>query len=347
MAAGRYRFRVPWAVLLASVVLATMPLLAACSGGSSGGELVLLTHDSFSANKDLIKRFESTHGVTVKIVEAGDANALVNRAIIAAGNPEGDLLFGIDNLAFGRAQRANVFAPYRAQRRGEIAADLRMQFGDSDHVTPVAFGYVTLNFDKKAGTPPSTFDDLTKPEWKGKLVVENPATSSPGLQFLASTVAHFGEGGWQTYWRALKANDVLVVNGWTEAYQTKFSANKGDRPLVVSYTTSPAAEVFFGKLKEPPTLNVMPDRRLFRQVEAVGVLRGAKHERLARAFVDFMLTDEFQEQIPETMFVYPVLPVPTPEWWRFAAVDVRPAILDVSTNDVERWIKEWTAIMER
>ncbi len=332
---------------LLSICVTALLSVAACGGGDGSGALVLITHDSFSATDEIIARFEREHGVKVRIVQAGDANVLVNRAILAAGNPEGDVLFGIDNLSFGRAARANVFSTYRAQRRGEIPADIRKQFADSDLVTPVDFGYVNLNFDKAAGTPPATFDDLIQVPWKGKLVVENPATSSPGLQFLASTVAHFGEGDWQAYWRALKANDVAVVEGWTEAYQTRFSLYGGDRPLVVSYTTSPAAEVFFGKLTEPPTLNVIPNDQLFRQVEAAGVLRGAKNERAARAFIDFMLTDEFQEQIPETMFVYPIMPVPTPEWWRFAAVDVRPAVLDVSTVDVERWIKEWTAIMER
>ena len=311
--------------------------------------LTVLTHDSFDAIEEVIAAFEQEHNAKVEFLMGGDANQVVNRAILNAGNPEADVLFGVDNLSFGRALEAGVFEEYRAQRRGEIPADILAQFGDSLAVSPVDFGYVNLNLDRNAGDPPATFEELTEPQWRGKLVVEDPATSSPGLQFLASTVAHFGEGGWQDFWRRLRENDVLVTDGWSEAYYTHFSVYGGDRPLVVSYTTSPAAEVFFAEepVEQPPTLNVIPGP-LFRQVEAAGVLRGSDHSELAGKFIDFMLSDAFQEQIPQTMFVYPVIPdVATPEWWRWAEVDVEPATLEVSQAEIERWIDEWTEIMLR
>jgi thiamine transport system substrate-binding protein len=247
-----------------------------------------------------------------------------------------------------------VFAAPRAVRRAELPADVRAQFGESEEVTPVDYGYVALNFDRAQGRPPERFEELTRPAWRGKLVVEDPTTSSPGLQFLATTVAHFGEGGaysWRDFWRELRRNDVLVVDGWDAAYNTHFTRNKGDRPLVVSYTTSPAAEVFFseGALSEPPTVNVLPaGAQLFRQVEAAGVLAGAREPELARTFIDFLLSDEFQRQIPETMFVYPVIPgTATPEWWRWARIDVQPASLRADAATIDRWLREWTEVMRR
>jgi thiamine transport system substrate-binding protein len=311
--------------------------------------LTVLTHDSFDAISEVIAEFEQEHNARVEILKGGDANQVVNRAILNAGNPEADVLFGVDNLSFGRALEAGVFEEYGAQRRGEIPADILAQFGDSLAVTPIDFGYVNLNLDRAAGDPPSTFEELTEPQWRGKLVVEDPATSSPGLQFLASTVAHFGEGGWQDFWRGLRENDVLVTDGWSEAYYTHFSLYGGDRPLVVSYTSSPAAEVFFADPRpdQPPTLNVIPGP-LFRQVEAAGVLRGAKHGDLAGEFIDFMLSTPFQQQIPQTMFIYPVMPgVDTPDWWQWAEVDVEPATLEVSQAEIDRWIDEWTEIVLR
>ncbi|MSQ41868.1 MAG: thiamine ABC transporter substrate-binding protein [Dehalococcoidia bacterium] len=336
-----------WIAVAGLAAAAALPL-SACGGGSPT-ELVVLTHDSFDVNKDLLAGFEREHDAKVTILKGGDANAMVNRAVLSAGKPEADVLFGVDNLSYQRALAAGVFAPYRAVRRGEVAAELRSQFGDAAELTPVDYGFVALNFDKKAGAPPKSFDELADAKWRGKLVVEDPATSSPGLQFLASTVAHFGEGKWQAFWRALRANDVRVADGWETAYYRDFSPNGGDRPLVVSYTTSPAAEVFFAKqpISEPPTVNVIPGP-LFRQVEAVGVLKGARHEALARAFVDFMLSDRFQAQIPETMFVYPVIAgLSTPEWWKWAQVDVKPATIAASQPEIERWISEWTSIMKR
>ena len=331
---------------LAAGLVAT--LVVAC-GDDEPKTLTVLTHDSFDASEALIEAFEQEHNATVVLVEGGAGKQVVNRAILNAGNPEADVLFGVDNLSFKRADAANVFDDYRAKRRGEIPSDILAQFGDSLSVTPIDFGYVNLNLDREAGDPPATFEDLLAPQWRGKLVVEDPATSSPGLQFLVSTVAHFGEGGWQDFWRGLRENDVLVVDGWTEAYYTHFSQYGGDRPLVVSYTSSPAAEVFFSDppVDEPPTLNVIPGP-LFRQVEAAGVLRGAKERELAGDFIDFMISNQFQAQIPETMFVYPVIPgIETPERWVWAEVDVEVATIDVSQAEIDRWIQQWTEIMRR
>ena len=337
------------AALLA--VLGTLALLlAACGGdGDEPTELVVLTHDSFDVSEELLEQFEQEHGITITLVQGGDANQIVNRAILTAGNPEADVMFGVDNLNFARAAEADVFEPFKAARRGDLPADLLAQFDDSDLVTPIDYGFVNLNVDRAHGSVPATLQELTTEAWRGKFVVQDPATSSPGLQFLATTVAQFGEGGWQDFWRALRANDVLVTDGWSEAYYTAFSVYGGDRPVVVSYTTSPAAEVFFGGDLEadPPTLNVQPGS-IFRQVEAAAILRGTKAKRLAGEFIDFMLSDAFQSQIPETMFVYPVIPgVETPEWWKWAEVDVTPARLDVTPEEIERWIVEWTAIMRR
>ncbi|MEZ4502595.1 MAG: thiamine ABC transporter substrate-binding protein [Dehalococcoidia bacterium] len=314
-------------------------------------ELVLLTHDSFDARDDVIAAFEAQNNATVTILKGGDANEVVNRAILNAGNPEGDLLFGADNLTYERAVEAGVFEAYAAAGRDALVPDALTAIGDSDLVTPIDYGFVDLNLDLGAGLePPATFEDLTTEAYNGTLVVEDPSTSSPGLQFLASTVAYFGEDGdytWRDFWADLRANDVLVSDGWTDAYYTQFSLAGGDRPLVVSYTTSPAAEVFFGELEEPPTANVVPGP-LFRQVEVAGVLAGANEPELARAFIDFMLTEEFQTQIPETMFVYPALPGTTPpEWWRWAELEVEPAAIEATQDDIDRWVSEWTETMRR
>lgn len=311
--------------------------------------ITVITHDSFDVSDGLIEQFEQEHNANVELIAGGDANAVVNRAILNAGNPEGDVLFGVDNLSFQRAVRAGVFREYESARRGDIPADIREQFGDSLLLTPIDYGYVNLNFDPVAGDPPSTLEELTERQWRGKLVVEDPATSSPGLQFLATTIAYFGEGRWQQFWRDLRDNEVRVEQGWSDAYYTHFSIYGGDRPLVVSYTSSPAAEFFFSEepLTEPPTRNVIPSP-LFRQVEAAAVLDGTEHADLAGKFIDFMLSDAFQAQIPETMFVYPVIAgLELPEWWSWADVEVETATIEFTAEDVDRWIREWTEIMRR
>jgi thiamine transport system substrate-binding protein len=157
---------------------------------------------------------------------------------------------------------------------------------------------------------PVTLEDLAKPEYKGLLVVENPATSSPGLAFLLATIKHFGATGFLDYWKSLRANGVVVVDGWETAYYTNFSGSSGHGPqaLVVSYASSPAAEVVFATspLTDSPIGSILGPGTCFRQIEFVGILKGTRHLALAKKFVDFMLGQQFQEDMPLQMYVYPV-----------------------------------------
>ncbi|MBM3676578.1 MAG: thiamine ABC transporter substrate-binding protein [Actinobacteria bacterium] len=332
---------------------------AGCGGGSAddgGGAVVLLTHDSFAISKDVKAAFEQESGYTLRLLQQGDAGEVVNRALLTAGDPQGDVLFGTDDSLLSRALDGDLFEPYASSEQGSIDPAFAIE---DDRVTPIDHGEVCLNADrafyaKEGRRPPQGLDDLADPRYRGQLVVQNPATSSPGLAFLLATVARYGEDGWQDYWRRLRANDVLVTDGWQDAYTQQFSGaagSPGTRPLVVSYATSPAAEVIFaGKpLEESPTLAI--EDGCFRQVEYAGILRGARTEDGARALVDFLLSERFQADVPGTMFVYPVragTPIP-PAFEQHAIRPERPLSLPPSTiaERRDRWIEEWTRIVLR
>jgi thiamine transport system substrate-binding protein len=241
------------------------------------------------------------------VLAAGDAGAMTNQAVLTKDNPLADVLFGIDDTFLARGLGAGIFLPYSSPGLERVDAELDL---DPEHrVTPIDYGDVCLNYDKEAFSvtpPPSTLDDLTDPVYANQLVVEDPATSSPGLAFLLATIDRYGDG-WPAYWSALAANGVLVAPGWTEAYYTEFSggAGEGDRPLVVSYASSPPAEVVFSEtpLLTAPT-GVIIDG-CYRQIEFAGVLNGSDHGEEAGQLIDFMLGRDFQESIPLTWFVYP------------------------------------------
>ena len=333
-------------------------LLLVCVSGTAGLaqdkaiELTVMTHDSFSISKPLMAEFETTHGVSVRFIKAGDAGAVLNQAILSRSNPMADIFFGVDNTFMSRALSSGIFIPYASPLLSAIADALKLD--PENRLLPVDFGDVCLNYDKnwfsRKGIPaPEHLEDLIKPEYSGLTVVENPATSSPGLAFLLTTVAHFGETGYLEFWKKLKANDVLAVDGWKQAYWGNFSASsKGNRPIVVSYAGSPAAEVWYSKqpTTQSPTAAVTSDGTCFRQIEFVGILKGTKHLELAQKLVDFMLDKPFQEDIPLQMFVFPAnTTAKLPDVFvRNTQTTRRPVQISPQQIDVgrEKWIDAWT-----
>jgi len=366
----RARRRVTVAVVVAAAALlsscasatgtssdsATAPQPSTVPSSFAPTTVTLITHDSFALTKSLLTDFTARTGITIALVSTGDAGEVVNKAALTAGNPEGDVLFGVDNTLLSRALEAGVFDPYVSPAAAAVPAALKA--ATQDTVTPVDYGDVCVNVDdawfaQHSIAKPTTLDDLTKPEYKDLLVVENAATSSPGLAFLLATVARYGEDGYQGYWSGLRANGVKVVNGWTEAYEDTFSAGgKGDRPIVVSYASSPPAEIVYAADPKPtkPSTSVMTDG-CFRQVEYAGVLKGTKNPLAARAVVDFLLSPAVQADVPLSMFVDPAVPgTPLPKVFTdFAAVPSDPLTLDPALIDKNRstWIDTWDQVTLR
>lgn len=346
-----------------AILVASLALIAgACSEDTTdaSGEprlVTLITHDSFDVSKAVLNDFERETGIEVRIVPEGDAGTVVNRAILTAGNPEGDVLFGVDDNLLQEALDAGVFATYASPRLDAVPDAYELD--PQQRVTPIDRGDVCVNADRgwfaeRGLTPPESLDDLLDPAYRGLLVVENPATSTPGLAFMLATIAAFGEDGWEDYWVSLRANDVLVVDGWERAYFGEFSGaggGSGERPLVVSYASSPVAEVEFAEepLDEAPTSVLTAT--CYRQIEFAGVLEGADHPEEAQELIDFMLSTEFQEDIPLRMFVYPVTDdAELPDVFLEHSVIVdAPWTLSPATVAAERrdWIDRWTDVVVR
>ncbi|MCB9451896.1 MAG: thiamine ABC transporter substrate-binding protein [Anaerolineaceae bacterium] len=320
--------------------------------------LIVVTHDSFSVTEDLLAQFESEHNIKVEILRSGDAGAMVNQSILTKDNPLGDVLYGVDNTFLSRALDAGLFTPYESSLLSDVPEEFQL---DPDYrVTPVDYGDVCLNYDvgyfADNNLPlPESLSDLADPVYKSLLVVENPATSSPGLAFLLSTIAQFGTEADYTYldyWRDLVANDVYVSDDWSDAYFGQFTAGGGDgtRPLVVSYASSPPFTVD-AETGLPTTGSIVADGTCFRQIEFVGILAGTQHEEAARQFIDFMLSVPFQEDMPFQMYVFPVntqakLPE---EFVQFASIPENPVVFDSAEIDSSReeWIQAWTEVVLR
>jgi thiamine transport system substrate-binding protein len=339
-------------------------LLVACGGSTppeasapDGPSTVrLLAHDSFVVSEDLIAALKEETGISLEIVSGSDAGTMVAGAVLAAGNPTADVMFGIDNTLLSRALDADVFEPYSSPELSSLVPALQEDTGDG-RVTPIDYGDVCVNIHDPAladaGVPrPATLDDLIDPTYRDMLVVQDPATSSPGLAFLLATIARYGDG-WPEYWAALRENGVTVSGSWTDAYYGEFSGGgEGTRPLVVSYATSPPAEIVYAEDPKPdaPSTSVMTDG-CYRQVEYAGVLAGAANPEGARTVVDWLLSEPVQADVPLSMFVFPArsgVELP-PVFTDFAATVDEPLALpaeEVAAN-LSSWLAEWGTVMGR
>ncbi|HEY0735257.1 MAG TPA: thiamine ABC transporter substrate-binding protein [Herpetosiphonaceae bacterium] len=330
------------------------------TGESYPNTLTIMSHDSFNLSTEVIAEFEKANNVKLQFLKAGDTGSALNRALLTKSNPLADVFFGVDNTFLSRALNADAFEPYAPQGLDQIPTDLKLDA--QNRLIPIDYGFVNLNYDRSSELfkdipepEQLRLEDLTKPEFKGKVVVENPATSSPGLAFMLATIDYFGQENWLDWWQQMKANDLVVVDGWETAYYTNFSGSsgKGPQPIVVSYATTPAAEVAFSDqaLSEPPTGNILPPKAAFRQIEFAGILKGTKNRALAEKWMDYMLSERVQNDIMPQMVVYPALPTATiPEvYQKFAPVPESPSVLDPETIAANRdaWIREWTQAVLR
>ena len=318
--------------------------------------LRVMTHDSFAVSEDVIAQFESEHNVEVSFVRSGDTGTALNQAILSKQNPLADVFYGVDNTFLTRALEENIFETYQSPLLADIPEEFQI---DPDYYAlPVDYGDVCINYDKsyfeENDLPvPTSLEELTQPEYAGLLVTENPATSSPGLAFLMATIAQFGQDGYLDYWASLAENNLVVVSDWETAYYANFSGStgQGPQPMVVSYGSSPAAEVIFAEteLEEAPTASIIGPNTCFRQIEFVGILRGTTNRDLAEEFIDFMLSVPFQEDIPLQMFVFPVnTNADLPEAFKeFVQIPDQPASLpsEVINANREAWIESWMEIV--
>lgn len=338
--------------------------LTGCSAGAvapapsepTSDTVTLVTYDSYAISKSTLREFSDQTGLTVEIVRGGDAAQVVNRALLTSSAPEGDVLFGIDNNLLSRATTAGLFSPYVSPGLTAVPAQYRLD--PDSNVTPIDVGDVCVNYDKewfrqRKVRVPRTLADLADPAYRDLLVVQNPATSTPGLAFLLASVAEFGPDGYQGYWDRLRQNGVAVENSWDSAYEQRFSGGSGtgDRPLVVSYASSPPAEVVYA---DQPTgsapTGVLTDT-CYRQIEFAGVLANAPNPVGGQELIDFMLTEDYQEDLPLTNFVFPVLPdADLPRVFTDnSSVPADPLSLPPAEVAAGRdtWVAGWTDVMDR
>jgi thiamine transport system substrate-binding protein len=350
-------------LLATTTALTVCALVTSCSVGGGADEtsratdrtVVVATHDSWAMPDAVLEEFTRRTGYSAEIQPNGDAGQLTNKLVLTKGSPIADAVYGIDNTFASRAVDEGVLAPHTPRKQAPSAATYALRDPrQAARLTPVDVGDVCVNVDdvwfrKHGMAPPRTLDDLADPRYRGLLVTPGASSSSPGLAFLLATIAEYGDG-WPAYWRRLMANDARLTSGWSDAYEVDFTAGggKGNRPIVVSYASSPPFTIPEGGSR--PTTRALLDT-CFRQVEYAGVLTGADNPAGAEAFVDFMTQPDVQKALPESMYVFPVddrVALP-PAWARFARTAQHPYTLppaEIARNR-DTWLREWDDVTSR
>ena len=343
-------------VALTGLICSAVLIISACGSDTANTDdqqeldeitLTLVTHDSFAISEGVFESFRAETGITVEVLTSGDVGSLVTQTILSANNPVGDVVYGVDNTFMQRLLNSSALEAYETPALANIADQFKLD--PTHNLTPIDYGDVCVNYWKDAlgGPAPSSLMDLVSDDYKSSLVVQNPETSSPGMAFLLATIA--GTPDWEDFWKQLRTNDVTVTNGWEAAYYGDFIAGGGTRPLVVSYASSPVAELIYADppVDEPPT-EVLLDS-CFRQIEFAGVLAGTPHSSAAGKLIDFLLSDTFQNEIPMNMFMYPTsntaqLP---PEFVQHSELTDSPLSLSPSEIEANRqdWTERWVEIV--
>lgn len=314
----------------------------------ANSELRVMVHSSFSLPKPLLAQFESQSGIKLAVIKGGDAGEMLNKLILTKASPIADAVFGLDNTLLAKAVAAGVLEQ-------AMPSELQDANLPGAALAAVDYGYVTINYDKgtvaSGQAPlPTSLQDLVQPAYKGWLVTPNPATSSTGYAFLLATIAGMGEEKAFAWWAQMRGNGLKVTKGWSEAYYTEFARNKGKYPLVVSYATSPAAEVFYSKttLTEAPTGSLNLPAGVFRQTEGVGVLKGGTQRDAALKFAVFMRSEAVQQALQTTMWMYPAsASTPRAPVMKHAREPDRFEQMDPAqiAEKGAQWVARWTQVV--
>lgn len=310
-------------------------------------ELVIYAYDSFISwglAEATMGKFEEANNCKITLIATGDAGQVMSRVVLEKENPQADIVVGIDNNYLAKALKHDILAPYTSKNIHLVPEDLILD--PSFHLTPFEYGFIAFVYDsEKIKEPPKSLKDLTNPKWKGKIILEDPRTSSPGISFLLWTIAVFGEDKYLEYWEQLKPSILTITKGWDTAYGMFIS---GEAPIVLSYATSPAYHV---EVENSARYLAAPmEEGFYRQVEGMGIVKGSKHQELAKKFIDFMLTPDFQKEIPLTQWVFPINPtVELPKSFEYAAKSDRFLTLDPERieQNYDKWLKAWTELMTR
>jgi thiamine transport system substrate-binding protein len=313
---------------------------------SNSDEIVVYAYDSFFSDWGpgpiIIPKFEELTGYKVRAISLGDAQEVLNRAILEKDNPKADVIIGIDNNMLSKALKAEVLSSYQSHNLDKI--DESLIFDKTYNVSPYDYGFFSIIYDtEKIDTPPSSMEELLSPNFEDKIILMDPRTSSPGLGFLLWTIDIYGDN-FTGYWEKLLSNVLTITDGWSSGYGLFTS---GEAPMVLSYTTSPAYHVEYEDTNRYQA--VIFEEGNYIQIEGAGIIKNCPNRKGAETFIDFLLSEGFQKEVALTNWMFPVnTSLPLPESFDYALKPEKSLQIDYMEieDNLSSWIDEWLKVVQ-
>jgi len=288
--------------LLCSVFIIIHSPLWSQANQSLSSELTIWTYDSFVSEWGpaslIANSFEKKYGIKLRFISKGDGGALLASLLDTSRKPSADVVIGLDDQQIGKALARQLFIPLQLKNIDQIPKNLRIDM--TDRLIPYDYGQFAFIWDSESGIePPQSLEDLTKPLYRKKIIIMDPRTSTPGLGFLAWTEAVY-KTTWKDYWKRLSPSILAMTPSWDTGYGL---FTKGEVPLVLSYSTSPAYHKAYENSERYKALNFKEGHPM--QIEFAGVLATSLKRDAAQKFIDFLISAECQAVLPETQWMFP------------------------------------------
>lgn len=314
--------------------------LFCCTKTKENSHLTIYTYDSFSwIQNSLIPHFEKTHNCTIKLVLFDSTSGILTRLKLEKDNPQADIAIGITPTMLAQSKKDNLFEKYKSPQLSEIT-NTELIFDNEHYTTPYDYGALAVLYNTdKIKKVPASFNEFFS--YKKSLLIQDPRTSSTGTDFLLWTIA-LHKNDWKKFWFNFKGSVLTATAGWSESF-AKFES--GEAPMMISYATDNAYSIHnYGSSVYDLAI---PGGKAFLQIEGASVVKGSSQTGLAGKFIDFMLSDMFQKEIPLNQWMFPVIKTELPEVFSHALTPEETVSIPLSDieNNLDQWLMDWEKIM--
>ncbi|HPO26630.1 MAG TPA: thiamine ABC transporter substrate-binding protein [Petrotogaceae bacterium] len=306
----------------------------------SVSQLNVYVYESLNWIEDkLIGTFESSNNCKVNVVRLGDAGNMVARLKLEKKNPKADVVIGLDQSLSMSAISEGLLQPYISPMLSKLR-DPNLIFDKDYYVTPFDYGAIAFVYDpSKLSKIPEKMEDISA--YKNSLIIQDPKSSSTGQALLIWTIALYNDS-WTDFWKKMKPAVLTVTPSWDDAF-SKFE--QGEAPIMLSYATDGAYSYHYYQSTKYKAF--IPKDGAYVQIEGAGIVKGSKNKQLAQKFIDFLLSDEFQQEVALNQWMFPVTDVKLPEAFKYAVVPEKILSVDIKaiSSQMDKYIKTWEEIM--